>query len=77
MRNPNPTCELECRFIHSPTLTTCMGFTPIYDKHGNNLNPDRNITTGTIWCSVCNTQWGFKQCLNEIEYSVLQKPVVE
>lgn len=36
-----------------------MYFTPVYDKHGNNINPDGNITSGSVSCHVCNKQWGY------------------
>ena len=55
--NPNPTCELDCRFRIGMTSTTCAHYTPIYDKHGNNTNPDGNITTSEVYCNVCGKGW--------------------
>ena len=46
--DPNPNCQKQCRFVYGMFTTTCMYFQPVYDKHGNNLNPDANITTGTM-----------------------------
>lgn len=57
MKNPNPTCDKECRFSHGMTITTAMYFTPVYDKHGNNVNPDGNITSGEVKCLTCNKSW--------------------
>jgi hypothetical protein len=55
--NPNPICEQECRFQMGMSTTTLMYYAPIYDKHGNNLNPDGNITTTQIHCRVCGKSW--------------------
>ncbi len=55
--NPNPGCEKECIFRGGMSTTTAMYFEPQYDKNGNNLNPDGNITTTKISCSTCNRQW--------------------
>ena len=57
MKNPNPNCEGECRFEFMGGVTTCMYFTPVYDKYGNNTNPDGNITTGSVKCNVCRLWW--------------------
>ena len=57
MQNPDPTCEKDCRFSYGPTITTAMNFTPVFDKHGNNINPDGNITSGEISCRVCGRSW--------------------
>ena len=58
MVTPNPTCKLECRFITSFGLTTGMYYPPIYNKHGVNINPDRNTTAATkVDCTQCNRSW--------------------
>lgn len=36
-----------------PMTTTLMYFQPVYDGHGNNLNPDRNKTTSDFKCMTC------------------------
>ena len=58
-QNPNPTCEKDCRFSYGPTMTTCMYYPPVYDKHGNNTNPDMNSTSGAVDCSVCGKHWTY------------------
>lgn len=55
--NPNPDCEKDCRFREGPGQTTLAYYAPIYDKNGNNLNPDGNITTNQIACTVCGKVW--------------------
>jgi hypothetical protein len=55
--NPNPGCEKECVFRGGMTSTTAMYYNPIYDKNGNNLNPDGNITSGTVSCAACHRHW--------------------
>ena len=57
MMTPNPTCELDCRFSTSFGMTTAMYYPPVYDKHGVNVNPDMNVTSTTVNCSVCNKSW--------------------
>lgn len=70
--NPNPTCEKDCRFYYGVSMTTAMYYTPVFDKHGNNLNPDGNTTTSEVSCSVCGRKWVSKSqfgntAFNEIE----------
>ena len=55
--NPNPACEQDCRFQMGMSSTTCAYYAPVYDKHGNNLNPDGNTTTTQIHCKVCGKSW--------------------
>jgi hypothetical protein len=57
--NPNPKCEGDCRFVHGVSMTTCMYYPPVYDKHGNNVNPDMNKTSGSIDCNTCKTHWTY------------------
>lgn len=60
MMNPNPTCKNDnCRFSFGMSMTTAMYFAPVYDKHGNNVNPDGNTTSGSVTCSTCNKQWSY------------------
>jgi hypothetical protein len=56
--NPNPDCKEDCRFREcGPAMTTAAYYPPTYDKYGNNLNPDGNITTQQIACTVCGKVW--------------------
>lgn len=57
MINVNNGCELECRITYGPSSTTCAYYAPVYDKHGNNTNPDGNITTTMVKCFTCDTKW--------------------
>lgn len=58
----NIECKSEdCRLHIGRSTTTCMYFQPIYDKRGNNTNPDRNITTTEVHCSSCGKSWVVKQ----------------
>lgn len=54
---PNLNCDKDCRFQTHSYGTTCMYFPPTYDKYGNNLNPDGNITSGEVFCTVCKRKW--------------------
>lgn len=73
MLSPNPTCEKECRFSYGVSMTTAMYFEPMYDKHGNNLNPDGNITSSTVRCGVCNKEWYATTQYGKTEYKEIVK----
>ena len=66
--NPDPSCEKECRFHVQHGGTTAMYFPPVYDKHGNNLNPDRNISTVYVACSVCGRNWAGSTVAGKTDY---------
>jgi hypothetical protein len=68
MLNPNPDCKQDCRFQDHGSMTTAMYYAPVYDKHGNNLNPDGNTTTTAISCSVCGKQWSASTRYNETTF---------
>lgn len=53
-------CEREdCRITGGNTGTsTCMGWTPVYDKRGNRIDAsDPNIFTTSYACSTCGREW--------------------
>ena len=54
---PDPKCNKDCRFLTGPSTTTAVYYPPTFDKNGNNLNPDGNITTTPVVCTVCGTSW--------------------
>ena len=66
---PDPSCDKDCRFHHGIAMTTDMYYPPSYDKHGNNLNPDGNITSGEISCSTCNKNWKYITQYGTTEFS--------
>lgn len=66
--NPNPTCKKDCRFHSSAYISDAVYYSPVFDKHGNNLNPDRNVTTYQINCSVCNKKWEASSQYGETTY---------
>ncbi len=66
--NPNPNCEKDCRFSESVVTTTAAYYPPVYDKHGNNLNPDGNVTTKQISCIVCGKVWDSRTQYGKTEY---------
>ena len=48
----------KCRIVPTgPSWTTGTYYPPIYDGHGNNLNPDRNTTYSTYRCETCGREW--------------------
>jgi hypothetical protein len=69
MKTPNPECPREdCRFSHSGGSSTLVAYIPIYDRNGNNTNPDRNTTTFKVNCLTCGKMWVGKSCLDETTY---------
>jgi len=66
--NPNTTCDQECRFTVTGGMTTLVGYIPIYDKNGVNINPDGNITTRYIHCSTCKKNWTAKTQYDKTTY---------
>lgn len=69
MTNPNPTCQNEnCRFHYGMSMTTSMYFPPVFDKNGNNINPDGNITSGSVSCSVCAKAWTYSTQFDKTTY---------
>jgi hypothetical protein len=69
-KNPDPSCEKDCRFQQGPASTTLVYYPPIYDKHGNNLNPDRNTISYEMRCSFCDRKWKIDQDGNK--FTVIQ-----
>ena len=59
MKHPNPDCERHCKFVYGYSMTTDVYYNPVYDRHGNNLNPDGNVTSGTIDCIECHKRWSY------------------
>jgi hypothetical protein len=49
-------------------MTTAMYYPPTYDKHGNNLNPDGNITSGDVSCSVCGKKWYYSSRYGKTDF---------
>ena len=71
---PDLDCDKECRFqAVGPTTTTCTYYSPVYDKNGNNINPDGNITRGALRCTVCDRKWSFSSRYGKTEYVEIKK----
>lgn len=71
--NPKPDCKQDCRFSYGISSTTCMYFHPVYDKQGNNLNPDANITTRSLKCFTCNECWISRTRLGVTEFTKIEE----
>ena len=68
--NPNPDCKEDCCFAECGSATTTAAYyAPVYDKHGNNLNPDGNITTRNITCGVCGKMWTSSTQYGQTQYT--------
>jgi len=42
---------------NGPSIITSAYYPPVYDKQGNNTNPDMNITTQQRRCLSCGKTW--------------------
>ena len=69
---PDKECGGDCRFVVKTEMTTCMYFQPIYDKNGDNINPDGNTTSGEMVCPVCNRKWFYKKQYGEYSYEEIK-----
>lgn len=51
-------CEREdCRIILRGQSTTLLGWSKVYDKHGNLISKDPNRTTTQYQCTICGKEW--------------------
>ena len=72
MELPDTSCDRnDCRFTFGPAATTLLYYTPIYDKHGNNTNPDGNTTTCDITCSTCKRVWRSTRRYGITKYAIV------
>lgn len=70
--NPNPDCEKECLFSQSESVKTLMAYHPMYDKHGNNINPDRNITRYVVHCHTCGKAWRAEETMGNTTFTIAE-----
>lgn len=70
--NPDPTCKKDCRFSYGMSMTTLLYYHPIFDKHGNNVNPDGNTTSGEVSCSVCERKWSYSTRFNQTDFKEME-----
>jgi len=68
LKNPNPNCQLECRFIYGPSFTTALHYERVYDKNGNLISQDPNTTTGTVNCIICSKRWNYTSMAGAVKY---------
>lgn len=60
-------CEREdCRIVQGPTTTTLMNFPPIYNKKGENTNPDLNTVMRLDQCVSCGKVFRYAPPTNPI-----------
>lgn len=52
-----PNCKKPTKRTGGFGRTTCAYFKPIYDKNGNNINPDRNTDTMEWTCEDCGKKY--------------------
>lgn len=47
----------DCIITVESQMTTAMHYSPVYNKDGVNMNPDRNSTTQNVRCLSCGKNW--------------------
>jgi hypothetical protein len=62
----------DCRFTLTDTTRTAAYYAPLYDRKGNNIAVDLNITTGKLSCSSCNRVWSFKDSYQDTIYEEIK-----
>lgn len=81
MQVPNHNCPRnDCRYVVGVEMTTSVYYKPIYNKQGENINPDGNVTSGEMYCSSCNKKWTYKTQYGNTTYKEVsgeQNPVSE
>ena len=80
MKVPNPNCPRnDCRYAVGVGMTTSMYYPPIYNKDGQNINPDGNVSSGELSCTSCNRKWEYKTQYGNTTYKEVpqQNPVFE
>lgn len=56
-------------------MTTAAYYPPVFDKDGNNTNPDMNSTSGAIDCTVCGKHWTYIEVNGNVNYTEWPQPV--
>jgi hypothetical protein len=47
----------DCEIIDRGGMSTLIHYPQVFDKQGNNINPDKNITTVIKKCKSCGKTW--------------------
>lgn len=47
----------DCRLTVGMSSTTLLGWSPVYDKHGDRIDSDPNWTTVEYRCARCKVAW--------------------
>lgn len=55
-----PNCNVPTKRSEGMSARTCVHYVPVYDKEGNNNNPDRNVTTTGYHCFNCRVPFTVK-----------------
>lgn len=67
---PNKTPK-ECVFSHWSSSSTCLGWTPKFNRDGEMINDNPNITTTRMSCNICGKYWDAKTSYNDTTFELL------
>jgi hypothetical protein len=71
-------CKREdCALVSYGSMTTLMGWSQTYDKHGNPNARDPNTTTTVYECKTCGTEWTVKECDSRLTISTRARSAAE
>jgi hypothetical protein len=59
-------CTGDCAISVVSNISTCTGYTPIYNKEGTLISEDSNVHTTSYKCHYCSKSWDISQKGNHI-----------
>ena len=62
----------DCRFTITDTFRTAGYTAPVFDKYGNDITVDLNISTGKLSCSSCERKWKFTNTYDHTHYEEIK-----
>lgn len=66
-------CERnDCMIRIQSGFTTDAYYPPMYNKDGENVNPDNNVTTGTANCIHCKKNWTYSEQRGNRTYKIME-----
>ena len=52
-----PNCKIPTIRTQGMSMVTSMYFPPTFNEKGENINPDRNVTTSEWYCNNCKKRY--------------------
>lgn len=72
-----PCSKDDCLFVEIGNPSTTLAYyPPIFNKRGENVNPDKNTTIGTVFCRTCRKYWEYKYRYPDVEFKEVPETAV-